>query len=197
MSSDRRNHHRRQTTRRTAALKQRAQKLASGNMKCWESETLPAGAREQFWDRVIDFETAPTTTDFERLIDAGLELPEPDASSDEQLHATLWKVIAALADLGVFIEHTNHLSDRELYARLWRNVLRQSVPVVDEGVWHVDLLGGGSEEDTELFLKHYADDEWRQHWCEEFPDYPLPPHEDPPYDRDRLLPKPYEPAPRH
>jgi hypothetical protein len=52
------------------------------------------------------------------------------------------------------------------------------------------LLGGGSEEDNQLYLKYYADDDWRQHWHEDWPDDLIPAHQDPPYDRDRLLPKP-------
>ncbi|HLJ25854.1 MAG TPA: hypothetical protein VKY85_04025 [Candidatus Angelobacter sp.] len=55
---------------------------------------------------------------------------------------------------------------------------------------HIPTLGSGSEEDNQLYLKYYADDDWRRHWHENFPNDPLPAREDPPYDRDRLLPKP-------
>ena len=59
-----------------------------------------------------------------------------------------------------------------------------------ERVDRVDVLGSGSEEDTYLYLKYYADDDWRRFWLKDFPDDEIPDHEDPPYDRDRLLPKP-------
>jgi len=39
-------------------------------------------------------------------------------------------------------------------------------------------------------MKYYADDDWRQRFQKEFPDFVMPEHEDPLYDRDRLLPQP-------
>ena len=42
----------------------------------------------------------------------------------------------------------------------------------------------------QLFLKYYADDDFRRQWHKDCPKDPIPAHEDPPYDRDRLLPKP-------
>jgi hypothetical protein len=45
-------------------------------------------------------------------------------------------------------------------------------------------------------LKYFADEEWREDWLKQFPDYSMPDAEDPPYDRDRLLPQPtYGPPP--
>lgn len=52
-----------------------------------------------------------------------------------------------------------------------------------------DLLGSGRETDTYLYLKYYADQDWRQRWLADFPDYDMPAHEDPPYERDRHLPQ--------
>jgi hypothetical protein len=127
------------------------------------------------------------------LESAGVSLPPPDSLNDEELTIKLWEVIHKLALLQVFIEQTDHLSDRELYKHLWTDSLREetkALPLDANSAWHIQLLSGGSEEDNQLYLKYYADDVWRQQWHQDFPKDPIPAHEDPPYDRDRLLPKP-------
>ena len=74
---------------------------------------------------------------------------------------------------------------------LWFEALRETIkdfPMDETSAWHLDLLSSGSEDDTYLYMKYYADEDWRQHWLKDFPDYEMPEHEDPPYDRDRRLP---------
>jgi len=145
---------------------------------------------EAFERRMRKYEEGPFTTDFERLLEAGIDLPEPAALDDQALAAKLWQVIFGLARLGVFINGTDHLSDRELYTRLWDDSLRQEIAEGaedDEGVWHVDLSLGETED---VFLRYYADEKTRCDWLEQFPDCPMPPHEKPPFDRDRRLPQP-------
>jgi hypothetical protein len=61
------------------------------------------------------------------------------------------------------------------------------VPIGD---WHLDILGGCSEEDLVLSMRYYANDTERKLWAAEFPDFRMPARERPPYDRDRLLPQP-------
>lgn len=75
---------------------------------------------------------------------------------------------------------------------LWRETLREEVPTLPDdlgGTSHKQLLAGGGEAQTYLYLKYYADAEWRRAWSESFPDYDMPAHVDPPYDRDRHLPQ--------
>jgi len=179
--------------KRIEDLKRRAEELSGGQMKVGEPNDCPPEMEEAFWKHVVDYEEAPWSTHFQQLESAGVSLPTPDSLDDEQLTAKLWEVIHKLALLRVFIEQTDHLSDRELYTHLWTDSLREetkAMPMTSNSAWHIQLLSGGSDEDNELYLKYYADKAWRRDWHKSFPKDPIPAHEDPPYDRDRRLPKP-------
>lgn len=174
-------------------LKETLRESTDGEMVEFTAEDCPPEIQEQFWQSVLAWEQAPDTSNFQQLADDGIELPAPSELSDELLPATLRKVIEALARRNVYLENTNHLSDRELYTYLWEESLREVIKDLPPGVgWHqhIDILGGCSEEDIELHLKHYADEEERQDWLARYPDYAMPEHVDPPFDRDRHLPKP-------
>ncbi len=183
----------RQQEDRIDTLKRRAEELCGDEVKARTLDDCPDEAEEAFWKHVVEYEEAPWTTNFQQLENAGVSLPSPDSLNDEQVTAKLWEVIQKLALLQVFIEQTDHLSDRELYGHLWTDSLREetkSMPIAANAACHIQLLGSGSEEDNLLLLKYYADEAWRRQWHEDFPSDPMPEHEDPPYDRDRLLPKP-------
>ncbi len=181
------------------ALKRRAHELTGGKMTSYtpedpNQESLPVEVEETFWNHIVEYEEAPWTTNFQQLENAGVSLPAPESLNDEELTAKLWEVIQKLALLHVYIEQTDHLSDRELYSHLWNESLREETKALGlhpGSAWHIQPLGGCSEEDMLLYHKYYADEDDRRHWLKDFPDYPMPPHEDPPYDRDRLLPKAY------
>jgi hypothetical protein len=147
----------------------------------------------ELWEHLIAYETAAMTTNFQQLLDAGVALPQAHELDDQQLAQKVWEVIEALARVRVFLSETDHLNDRELYELLWRDVLRQEIP--DVPLWpteasHIDLLGSGDERATHLYLKYYADEPEREYWLRDFPDYDMPTHEEPPYDRDSRLPVP-------
>ena len=172
-------------------LTRQADELAGGEMTSWKSDDLSPDIEEDFLQGVVAYESAPWTTHYQQLAEAGVELPDPETMDDEKLTAKLWEVIEALARMRVFLESTNHLSDRELYTELWKDVLREETKamVVDEySAWHIDLIGSGSDEHTYLWMKYYADEKTRGEWIKDWPDYEMPEHEDPPYDRDRHLP---------
>jgi hypothetical protein len=173
-------------------LKAEAEELSGGQIHSIESDDCPPDISEQFWERVVAFEKAPWTSHFKQLTEAGVDLSKPESLSEADLTAKLWEVVRALAKMHVFLVHTNHLSDRELYSHLWSDSLREEVadvPAEMGGSWHIDILGSGSEEDMFLYHKFYASEESRQHWLKDFPDSPMPPHEDPPHDRDQRLPR--------
>jgi hypothetical protein len=157
------------------------------------SADCPPDVEAEFLEQVVHFERAPFTTHYDQLVQAGLDLPAPREMDDERLTATLWEMIRRLAGMRVFLERTDHLSDRELYTHLWMESLREEVPDLpfdEHSAWHIDILGGCSDEDLKLSLKYYADEEERRQWRTEWPQDEIPDHEDPPYDRDRRLPKP-------
>jgi len=174
---------------RIKELKKRADEI-SGPHLSYESEKLPPEIQEAFWQHVISFEQAPRTTLFQKLIDLHVELPAPEEINESELTNKLWEIIYRLAEMKTFIEQTDHLSDRELYTLLWSEILRDGIILVsdDSTRQHIDLVGSGSEQDTFLWLKYYADEETRNSWLKEFPDYEMPPHEDPPYSRDHQMP---------
>lgn len=157
------------------------------------SEDLPPEQQNQLLERILAFEKGSTTTLLAELRRIGIEVLPPAALSDEALTDKLWEIISALGRLGVFLEQTDHLSDRALYALLHDRLLPEEMDELgtDHGAaWHIDILGGGSLEDLALYLKHYADEEFRRSWLLDWPDDAMPAHEDPPHDRDRFLPAP-------
>jgi hypothetical protein len=173
-------------------LKQQLRQIAGDEVVFGHAPGLDPALQEAFLEQVLEFESQVGVRPIEALARDGFDLPPPGKLGDEALTVKLWELIHALAERHLFLERTDHLSDRELYAWLWNKVLREEFTgfgVVD-GDWHVDVLGGCSEEDLVLAMRYYADDEERARWAAEFPDFPMPPRETPPYDRDGQLPEP-------
>jgi hypothetical protein len=173
-------------------LREAATEAAGDEMHAWENPDTPPEVAEQFWQNVLDYEQTEETTHFLQLERAGVVMPPPEELDDTQLTAKLWDVIHALAAINVFLSQTDHWSDREFYEHLWRDTLHEVTMDFPPGSgWncHIDFLSSGSDEDNELYLKYYADEEYRQRSREQYPDEEIPPHEDPPYDRDSRLPR--------
>jgi hypothetical protein len=177
-------------------LREAAQETAGGEMHVYENPDAPPEISEQFWANVLQYEQAEETCHFLQLEQDGVDLPPPEELDDEQLTAKLWEVIGVLAKRNVFLSQTDHWSDRELYERLWHDTLREvtmDLPANSGWHCHIDFLSSGSDEDNELYLKYYADEDYRQRWHADWPKEVIPPHVDPPYDRDRRLPKTPDP----
>lgn len=174
-------------------LQNEARELCGGEMLHFQNAELPPEIAEPFWENIVAFERAPDTTLLQKASEAGIALPAPDALDDAELGLKLGQIIDFLATRQTFLHSTDHLSDRELYLYLRDDALHQSIkdllPHPDSHL-HFDVLGSGSEEDMQMTFRFYADEDWRQRWMQQFPDYQMPARETPPFDRDRFLPQP-------
>ena len=112
--------------------------------------------------------------------------------SDDDLPRALETLLDRLADCNIYVVFTDHLSDRELYEYLIHpDRLGGHMALLPNSFICFDVIGGGSEEDNEIYLRYYATERDRAHWKEQFPDEPLPDHSPRPYDRDRFLSQPH------
>jgi hypothetical protein len=159
-------------------------------------EFLTAEMEETVLRQILECETQYETAEphslLELLLCAGLEIPPPDQLDDNNLALKLKQIIDRIASLKAYLIYTNHLSDRELYERLYNDTLPDKSPLLSMNCAYVidcSNCANGSYEGRQVFLQYYADDEQRQQWADDWPDAPMPEHEDPPFDRDRFLPQ--------
>jgi len=178
---------------RIEKLKQEVREITGEEIISQVSDECPPEVEEKFWENVLQFEKGKFDAPFDMLVRGGMSLPPPEEMDDQQLTEKLWEVIRGLSLLGAYLESTDHLSDRELYMTLWNDLLREPTMLLPNDpnfACHIDPIGGCSEEDIQIYLKYYADEDYRDHWVQEWPGDPLPDHEPLPFDRDRHLPKP-------
>jgi hypothetical protein len=167
-------------------------------------ESMPADMEEEFLRHVLEYETAEPISLFRLLENSGVEIPPAEtlnwtSPSTYDFNTPLYgggsklrEVVTKMAGLGAYLLHTNHLSDRELYEYLYNDGLREEAVLFPENpsyAYMIDLTGNGSDEDNLIYLKYYADDEHRKQWARDWPGDPMPPHEDPPFNRDLSLPQ--------
>ena len=175
--------------KRIAKLREELEKLGGSTTSF---EAMPADMEEEFLRHVLEYETAQPISLFTMLENSGVEIPAPAQVSDDQLWPRMKEIIEAMASLGAYLLHTNHLTDRQLYGYLYTEGLREEAVLFPENpsyAYMIDLTGSGSEEDNQTYLRYYADEEHRKQWAHDWPEDPLPDHEDPPFDRDRHLPQ--------
>ncbi|HEX3184077.1 MAG TPA: hypothetical protein VHQ94_04735 [Pyrinomonadaceae bacterium] len=177
---------------RIAKLRQELEKLGGSAMSL---ESMPADMEEEFLRQVLEYETAEPISLFRLIENSGLDIPPPDTFTeldDGSLAVKLREIIERMASLGAYVLHTNHLTDRELYLYLYTDGLREEAVLFPENpsyAYMIDLTGSGSASDNQTYLKYYADEEHRKRWSQDWPDDPMPDHEEPPFDRDRHLPQ--------
>src|SRR6476646_10786534 len=175
---------------RIAKLRQEVKKLGGSTMSL---ESMPADMEEEFLRHVLEYENAEPISLLRLLENSGVEVPAPDQfDNDDSLTAKLKEITERMASLGAYLLHTNHLSDRALYEYLYHDGLREEAVLFPENpsyAYMIDLTGSGSEEDNQIFLRYYADENYRQQWARDWPDDHIPDHEPTPFDRDRFLPQ--------
>lgn len=123
----------------------------------------------------------------------GYEPLSPEVLDDRQLPGRLWELIYAAAARRFFFHATDHLSDRDLYTLLhdrWLDEPTADIPPEAETntttiISDFNALGLTHEE---IYLRYYADDDFRDLCRRDDPDAVFPPHEDPPFAREHFLP---------
>lgn len=144
---------------------------------------------DEYFERLDDFlEGRIQTTVYFELEKRGEAPPCLDELADDEINRALTNLIWALHDLHIIVDDADHLTDRELYAQLLDYIDKPSMVFHDiPGAWtHFSPIGGCSEEDIQIMLRFYTDEEGRARWLKDFPDDVLPPAELPPYPRPWL-----------
>src|ERR1035437_10256869 len=126
----------------------------------------------------------------------------PSALDDRQLPGRLWEWLYAAAARRFFFWSTNHLSDRELYTLLWERWLDEpTADIPPEAQTNTTTIisefNAGGMTHEEIWLRYYADVADQALWHSTDPEFVFPPHQDPPYERDRFLPVPPIPLELH
>ena len=177
---------------RIEKMKRELEELSGGSFVSGAFREASPELEEIFLERACAFENAKYDTNFNRLVERGVEMVPPAELDDTNLAAKLREVVQALARIRCFLHDTDHLSDRELYTWLWSDGLREETPDLSRhgGAWHTSPIGSCTDEDTAIFLKYYASKKERRRWQKDFPNDVLPPRCPLPYARDQTLPRP-------
>ncbi len=181
---------------RIEKMKRELEELSSESMISGSFGAVSPELEEIFLERVCEFEKAELDTNFNRLVQHGVEMVPPDELDGAGLQTKLKEVLHALAAMRCFLHDTDHLSDRELYTWMWTDGLREETPDMAQlgGAWHTSPIGSCTDEDTAIFLKYYASEKERRRWKKDFPNDVLPPRCPLPYHRGRTLPPPEQSA---
>lgn len=185
---------------RLGELRAKVDEVTGGEYAEHIVEATSMDQQEQFWEHILAYETAPEGTLLRQLRDVCDFQPPPLESLEtgDAVHAALWQLIHALAQLSVYLHDTDHVSDHELYELLCRIILPERRILMPPGSgWncHFNITEYPTPEYSEpydAYLAYYADDDERQRWCDDFSDYVLPPKRTPGFNRDQSLPVPPE-----
>ncbi len=173
-------------------LRNRIESVVGEPVTFGNAADLPPEIERKFLESVLAFESAQEEPLIRHLRNRGFDPQPPSAVPPEQITAALWKLIEAMAGLGIYLHHTDHLDDADLYEYLWSEQLQEPITIIDDdpGTWHIDPTISGSEESVRIWLTYYADEADRLNWTRDFPGEPLPERQPLPFHRDQLLPRP-------
>ena len=157
------------------------------------------GDAPEFFDPAEDCGCCTPREIFARF---GYAPPSPSELNDRQLAGRLWELLYAAAARRFFFCFTNHLSDHDFYSLLhhqWLDEPTADIPPEAETntTTFISEFNAGGLTHEEIFLRYYADEGDHALWRSADPDEVFPPHEDPPFDRDRFLPTPPIPLEAH
>ncbi len=132
----------------------------------------------------------------------GFAVLRPSEMDDRQLPGRLWELLYAAAARRFFFCSTDHLSDRDFYTLIWEHWLdKPTADIPPEAETNttsiISEFNARGMTHEEIWLRYYADEDDERLWHSTDPDFVFPPHEDPPYDRDRFLPVPPIPLEAH
>ena len=143
-------------------------------------QSMPLKVENEFLASMLAWERAPVLP-IGQWFEPELKLPKPDCLEDEAVYKILWDTIHRLYARRIVLDFTDHLSDRQLYCLIYRDILPSFEKKFDQPRnflhWHcVD------ENDSECWLRFYANEEERDHWLQEN-EGSLPDSEPPPFPR--------------
>ena len=185
---------------RMAELRRQITDLAGEPVAEARAPDMPLDMQERFLKHILAFHEQPERPLRDILSErTGQTFPSwKELDSEEAIHSELWRLIRALAEIRRFLAETDHLSDAQCYRLLDNTILEEeTTDVPPEMAFNnrISLCDYGDPEEPDgnrLYLKYYADDDWRAEWLAQFPDEALPEPAEPAYDRDRFLPVPPE-----
>jgi hypothetical protein len=147
-------------------------------------------------------EDCPSRSPREIFARCGYAPLPPSELDDRQLPGRLWELLYAAAARRFFFFATDHLGDRSLYTLLWEQWLDEPTadipPEAETNTTTIisDFSACGMTSEG-IWLRYYANESDQELRHSREPDSVFPPHEDPPYDRDRFLPTPPIPLEAH
>lgn len=140
---------------------------------------MPLEAENEYLASILAWERAPALP-IAQWFDPPMSLPPAATLDDKTLRTRLFETIEQLASKDVVLRQTDHLSDRELY----RLIVQDILPTCEKCVAIPgNQLQWQCVEDTETYLRFYADAVERRRYQEEH-DCGLPASEPVPYPRD-------------